>query len=151
MSYNVTKLPATDAYKLELTNELAGINCDKDGNIYPNAVRPTCQAIIYHGEKEEDEGVQYGISYPSSNNVQGVSIDTTTGILTFGSNFSFVGSSLEITVTAKVKNTGNTYSGKEVVQVYISSPFGRFCKEYQSLAGFVKTKIIVNIKSVLQN
>lgn len=102
LSYNVTKLPATDAYKLELTNELAGINCDKDGNIYPNAVRPTCQAIIYHGEKEEDKGVQYGISYPSSNDVQGVSIDTTTGILTFGSNFSFVGSSLEITVTATI-------------------------------------------------
>ena len=48
----------------------------------------------------------------------------------------------EITVTASVKNTGNTYSGKEVVQVYLSAPCGKLYKEYQSLAGFAKTNNI---------
>lgn len=43
---------------------------------------------------------------------------------------------LEVTVT----NTGDTYSGKEIAQVYVSSPVGELHKEYQSLAAFGKTK-----------
>ncbi len=46
----------------------------------------------------------------------------------------------EITVSATVKNTGATYSGKEVVQVYVSAPEGKIDKPYQELSGFVKTK-----------
>jgi len=42
-----------------------------------------------------------------------------------------------ITVTAKVKNTG-FMPGKEVVQVYLSSPWGELDKPYQALAGFAK-------------
>ena len=41
-----------------------------------------------------------------------------------------------------VTNTGDTYSGKEVVQLYVSAPNGKLAKEYQSLASFVKTKIL---------
>ena len=44
-----------------------------------------------------------------------------------------------ITVKADVKNTGS-YPGKEVVQVYVSCPAGKFDKPYQELAGFAKTK-----------
>lgn len=44
-----------------------------------------------------------------------------------------------VTVTAKVKNVGKM-PGKEVVQVYLSSPWGELDKPYQSLAGFVKSK-----------
>ncbi len=44
-----------------------------------------------------------------------------------------------ITVKAAVCNTGDRYSGKEVVQLYVSSPAGKLCKEYQSLAAFAKT------------
>ena len=44
-----------------------------------------------------------------------------------------------ITVAAAVKNTGTLYSGKEVVQVYVSCPQGRLHKEYQRLVGFGKT------------
>lgn len=47
-----------------------------------------------------------------------------------------------ITVSATVKNTGDTYAGKEVVQIYLSSPQGKLCKEYQSLAAFEKTNLL---------
>ena len=47
----------------------------------------------------------------------------------------------EITVAATVENIGN-YSGKEVVQLYASSPEGQLCKEYQSLCAFVKTSLL---------
>jgi len=45
-----------------------------------------------------------------------------------------------INVEAAVTNTGDTYSGKEVVQLYVSAPNGKLHKEYQSLAAFVKTE-----------
>ncbi len=45
-----------------------------------------------------------------------------------------------VTVKASVTNTGNTFAGKEVVQLYVSAPNGKLHKEYQSLAAFVKTK-----------
>ncbi|MBE6866294.1 MAG: hypothetical protein E7492_04965, partial [Ruminococcaceae bacterium] len=47
-----------------------------------------------------------------------------------------------VTVTATVENTGDKYNGKEVVQVYLSSPQGKLNKEYQSLAGFGKTALL---------
>ncbi len=45
----------------------------------------------------------------------------------------------ELMVAAKVRNTG-AYDGKEVVQVYVSSPERKIDKPYQALAGFTKTK-----------
>lgn len=44
-----------------------------------------------------------------------------------------------VTVTAGIKNVGN-YNGKEVLQVYVSSPEGKLDQPYQALAGFAKTK-----------
>ena len=52
-----------------------------------------------------------------------------------------------ITVDVTVKNTGDKYSGKEVVQVYLSSPQGKLYKEYQSLVGFAKTGLLAPKKS----
>lgn len=49
-------------------------------------------------------------------------------------------SGTEITVKASVANTGSTYAGKEVVQLYVSAPNGQLHKEYQSLAAFSKTR-----------
>ena len=48
------------------------------------------------------------------------------------------------TVTAKVTvtNTGNTYNGKEVVQLYVAKPQGRLGAERKSLAAFAKTKLL---------
>ncbi len=44
-----------------------------------------------------------------------------------------------INVKIKVTNIGSIYSGKEVVQAYISLPFGNLEKEYKRLCGFTKT------------
>lgn len=46
----------------------------------------------------------------------------------------------EVTVEACVRNTGSVYSGKEVIQVYVSAPAGKLVKPYQELCGFAKTK-----------
>ena len=48
----------------------------------------------------------------------------------------------EVTVKALVSNIGESFAGKEVVEVYVSTPSITMHKEYQSLAGFVKTKEI---------
>lgn len=45
----------------------------------------------------------------------------------------------KINVTATVTNIGK-FSGKEVVQVYVSCPEGKLDKPYQDLAAFAKTK-----------
>lgn len=47
-----------------------------------------------------------------------------------------------IAVQTSVTNTGDTYAGKEVVQIYVSCPQGRLPKEYRRLAGFGKTKVL---------
>lgn len=47
-----------------------------------------------------------------------------------------------VTVKATVTNTGSTYSGKEVVQVYFSAPMGTLEKPYQELAGYAKTDLL---------
>ena len=51
--------------------------------------------------------------------------------------------SLYTTVQARVTNIGDTYSGKEVVEVYFSAPQGpRLDKPYQELAGYAKTETL---------
>ena len=45
----------------------------------------------------------------------------------------------EVTVSACVTNTGK-FAGKQVVQVYVSAPYGKLDKAYQELCGFVKTR-----------
>lgn len=47
-----------------------------------------------------------------------------------------------VTVTVNVQNTGNSFSGKEVVQVYVSCPQDKMEKEYRRLAGFAKTDLL---------
>lgn len=90
---------AQSPYVLDLTNDSAGINCDINGDVLTGATRPTCQAILYYGT-DVITGASFGISTPVEAAVSGVSINTATGQLTFGNNFNFVGTSLEITVSA---------------------------------------------------
>ncbi len=47
-----------------------------------------------------------------------------------------------VVVTADVTNVGDTYSGKEVVQVYFSAPQGELGKASRELAGYAKTNEI---------
>lgn len=48
----------------------------------------------------------------------------------------------EVTVTLRVTNSGEKYSGREVVQLYISAPEGRLEKPYQELVAYAKTKTL---------
>lgn len=47
-----------------------------------------------------------------------------------------------VSVTTKVTNAGDQYSGREVVQIYVSFPKGRLEKETRRLAAFAKTKLL---------
>ena len=49
----------------------------------------------------------------------------------------------EIVFQFTVKNTGDTYSGREVVQVYAACPQKDTLKEYRRLAGFQKTTLLM--------
>lgn len=100
-----------------------------DGNLATDEYRDG----IYVGYRYFDSfGVKplfpfgYGLSYTSfSIGFEEVQI-TETGI--------------EVIVT--VENTGRYYPGREVVQVYITPPQTGIAKEYQRLAGFVKTDML---------
>lgn len=48
----------------------------------------------------------------------------------------------QVKLDVAVKNVGNTYAGKEVIQVYVSAPKGEQDKPYQELAAFGKTKLL---------
>ena len=58
-----------------------------------------------------------------------------------------------ISVKVIVINTGDTYSGKEVVQVYYSAPAGNIEKPYQELAAYAKTKELApgKVKNLLSH
>ncbi len=47
-----------------------------------------------------------------------------------------------IELSVKVKNIGDTYSGKEVVQIYANAPKGKIKKADRVLVGFEKTKLL---------
>ena len=49
----------------------------------------------------------------------------------------------KVTVKADVSNISKAYSGREVVQLYVSAPQGELHKAYQSLAAFEKTRELV--------
>ena len=48
----------------------------------------------------------------------------------------------KVSVTVTVTNTGDTYAGKEVVQIYASLPQTEVKKEYRRLVGYAKTKLL---------
>lgn len=48
----------------------------------------------------------------------------------------------QIAVTARVTNIGERYSGREVVQVYVSAPEGNVEKPCQSLVAYGKTRVL---------
>ncbi|MBP3627384.1 MAG: glycoside hydrolase family 3 C-terminal domain-containing protein [Clostridia bacterium] len=62
----------------------------------------------------------------------------------------FKANGLECNIEISVKNTGK-YSGKEVVQVYLSKPDGKLEQPYQDLVGFEKTKLLAPDESVKVN
>lgn len=96
-------------------------------------------------EKEEyREGIYVGYRYFDSFGVK--------PLFPFGYGLSYTSFSIEfediqireteIDVIVNVKNTGSSYSGREVVQVYITPPQTGIAKEYHRLAGFAKTDVL---------
>lgn len=49
----------------------------------------------------------------------------------------------QLRLTVAVRNIGQQYSGKEVVQVYVSCPQGKLHKEFRRLAAFAKTETLL--------
>lgn len=95
------------AWYLSLDNDNASINADASGNIYTNAIRPTCHGKLYNGQLRQT-GATYVVDYGSAT---GITPSTSNGILTlnFGSNFNFTGDILQIAVSG--------YSGGEMKDV----------------------------------
>lgn len=95
---------ATSPFLLDLSNQAATINCDKDGNILPGAVRPSSTARLWYGNTLASN-VVYSItnySLPTS----GVSINSSTGLITFASGFNFTGgTNLSITIAASINGS----------------------------------------------
>lgn len=100
-----------------------------------------------NGNVEEEyykEGIYVGYRYFDSFNIEpcypfgyGLSY---TDFSILRENVSIEGTKVHLNVS--VTNSGDTYSGKEVVQVYLSAPSGRLDKEYQSLVAFAKTRVL---------
>lgn len=107
------------AYRLDLSNENASINCDSDGNILSGAMRPTCQATLYLGTTA-CTGVTYSIASGSCS-YSGVTINSSTGVLTFNAGthstpfwFDTSYTCLELTIEAKI---GGVLYGSAVMSI----------------------------------
>lgn len=133
----------TDTYTYNLESNPAVVNTgnfqyrDKDGNAVRRYFENNQESIyvgyryyeIFLSEEEYAKTVQYpfgyGLSYTTFNwSVQSTKADAH-----------------EITATIKVTNTG-AYAGKDVVELYYTSPFtqGAIDKSTIALGGFAKTK-----------
>ena len=93
-----------------------------------------------HDEVHYVEGIYVGYRYFDSADVE--------PLFPFGFGLSYTDFEIDdlsvkndkdlITVSAKVTNTGS-FAGKEVLEVYVSCPFGKLDKPSKDLAAFVKT------------
>lgn len=109
---------------------------------------PGSQTFSYINEDLDDEyykeGIYVGYRYFDTFNV--------TPAYPFGYGLSYSAFDIQVesvdanasgvTVTVKVTNTGDKYSGREVVQVYYSAPAGRLEKPYQELIAYGKTSLL---------
>ncbi len=80
----------------------------------------------------------YGMSYTDFS-IQAGSIRT---LDLCGGQTNAADKAIGIAVEAKVTNSGSVYSGREVVQIYVSCPQGKLPKEYRRLAAFAKTDLL---------
>lgn len=99
-------------------------------------VGPDCE------EEDYEEGIYVGYRYFTSFGIEpryefgfGLSYTTFLSRLTGVSQ-----SDGRVKIDVTVQNTGDTFSGKEVLQVYVRKPWGRMDHEKLSLAAFCKTE-----------
>lgn len=106
------------AWYLTLSNDNASINCDANGNILPGAIKPSCQAKLYHGSVRQTNAT-YAVDLGGAT---GVTTATTNGVLTltFESNFNFNTDTLSISISGysgdaqrdtKIMNVTKSYAG----------------------------------------
>ena len=107
------------AYRLDLNNQSASINCDSNGNILTGAVRPTCTAKLYLGTTA-CTGVTYSIATGSCS-YSGVTINSSTGVMTFNAGtsstpfwFDTSYTCIELTIEAKI---GGVLYGSAIMSV----------------------------------
>lgn len=109
---------AVNSYTLELSNEIAGINVDINGNIVGDINALSCEAYLYLGQTKI-ETAQFNLSYSDWQNVVGVSMDGNR--VKFEDNFDFDGTNLELRISAtydnysstKIMNINKIYPGKD--------------------------------------
>lgn len=100
------------------------------------------------GKQYYEEGIYVGYRYFDSFGIQpryafGFGLSYTDFSITPVENgFSVDEENQKINVCVNVKNTGETYSGKEIVQVYASCPQQGLPKEFKRLCGFGKTALL---------
>lgn len=122
-------------YQDYMTSKNFGLN-NKNGNEYTNIHNKNFEQY----EVTYEEGVYVGyryfdtfgkeVAYPFGYGLSYTNFEV--------GNFSVRADNRKINVKATVQNIGD-YSGKEVVQVYVSKPDGEIEKPYQELIGFAKT------------
>ena len=116
------KLTATWAKRYEdypCAESFAGMDGDKDDSWYNEGVYVGYRYFDSFGIKPQ-YAFGYGMSYTEFQ-VAVKEVRVNCGV---------------VEVETEVTNTGETYSGKEVVQVYCSAPAGELEKPYQELCGF---------------
>lgn len=90
------------------------------------------------------EGIYVGYRYFDSFNIKpryafGYGLSYTSFSL---SGFASITDRTNVTVSISVKNTGGTFCGKEVVQLYLKKPNNKYDTEEKSLVAFTKTKLL---------
>lgn len=102
------------AWYVSLDNSNCSINADSEGNIYPNAVHPTCVAKVYYGSQRMTTGFTWDIDAPDiGDNMIIENWDRpSAGCITFEttSALTFSGESIQISVGIKV--SGETQDTK---------------------------------------
>lgn len=86
---------------------------------------------IYVGYRYFDTFAPEKVNYPFGYGLSYTTFDVKTDDVTVDAD--------KVNVTVTVTNTGDTYSGKEVVEIYFSAPDGELDKPYQELAAYSKT------------
>ncbi|MEY8748676.1 glycoside hydrolase family 3 C-terminal domain-containing protein [Bacillales bacterium AN1005] len=105
---------------------------------YGNEFKNLYQEDIYVGyryfETFRPEKVQFEFGYGLSYTTFATEFEEAKSVSKEGESF--------IEVNVNVTNTGNTYAGKEVIQVYYEAPQGKLGQPLKSLAAFGKTKLL---------
>ena len=100
--WNIKSAGGGTGYILDLSNEYATVNADANGIIYTASTATLdCTAALYYNNTV-DTAATYAITATTAT---GVSINSSTGVLTFANNFSFAGYYCTIDITASVNGT----------------------------------------------